>query len=171
MKPLVGILQSQKKPPSYFKLEQVGFMDLMIFTPADIQIFQPIISGLLLKNDNWVPSLLPIPKAVYNQVYTRHSIIATRLAEKVGPERIFNIFTQFDKWVVAKILQSSNVKELLPRTQLYTRQALSNFLKTGSSIIIKPRYGHLGFEFIFLNTLMPSGNCLRNYLIQIDFSK
>ena len=150
MIPLIGILQSQKMPPSYPKIKQVPFLDLMIFSPADLRRFEPQVHGLLLKGENWVPQLLPLPQAVYNNVYTRNPSIAQKIEEEIGSYRVFNTITQLDKWKVTQILRKSPMTEFLPETRLYSWQILSSLFKTANPTIIKPRYGHLGHEIYLL---------------------
>lgn len=122
----------------------------MIFSPADIQRFEPQVQGLVLRDENWVPRLLPLPQAVFNQIYTRNPTLAQRLEEKIGPAQVFNTITQLDKWGVAQVLQKSAIREFVPETRLYTRPTLPTLFHINRPTIIKPRYGHQGHRIYLL---------------------
>ncbi len=150
MIPLIGILQSQKNPPHYPRFKQVPFLDLFIFSPADLLRFESHMHGLILRNEDWIPQLLPLPQAVYNQVYTRDPTFAQRLEERIGSARVFNTVTQLDKWKVAQILQHSPLGQFVPKTRLYTWQAIPSLIQDNRPMIIKPRYGHQGHGVFLL---------------------
>lgn len=162
MIPLIGIMQSQRTPPDYPEIKQVNFLDLAIFSPADVLRLGSTVRGLLLKGKSWVPRTLPMPQAVYNRVYTRDPSLAQRLQEKIGAPSVFNTVTQLDKWKVAQILQKSPLSEFLPKTMLYNWQTIPLLLQAGDPIIIKPRHGHLGHEIYLLKPCNSSWQLLRN---------
>lgn len=150
MIPLIGILHSKKGPPTFPLFKQVDFLDLMIFSPPDIQRFAPQIQGLLLQGEAWVPRLLPFPQAVYNRVYTRTPFLAQDLEKRIGAPTVFNTVNQLDKWKVAHILQKSPISQFVPRTRIYSWQTFYSLVQTGNPTIIKPRYGHLGHGIYLL---------------------
>lgn len=148
--PLIGIMQSRKAPPTLLRIKQVPFLDIMIFSPADIFKFGSQIEGLLLRGEHWIGQTLPLPQAVYNRIYTRSSHFAQRLDGGASACRVFNTVTQLDKVKVARILQKSPLSDFIPQTSPYTWQNAALSIEKKRALIIKPRHGHLGKEIYLL---------------------
>ena len=103
-KPLIGILCDTLSPEDYIGINLNMAITLMLFSPKDIHWADRKIKGLVLGKDLWQESILDFPAAVYNQLYTSSSKIAKRLEKVIGKEKVFNIYTMFDKYSIYSIL-------------------------------------------------------------------
>jgi hypothetical protein len=143
-KSLIGILCDTLSPEDYIGINLNMAITLMLFSPKDIHWADRKIKGLVLGKDLWQESILDFPAAVYNQLYTSSSKIAKRLEKVIGKEKVFNIYTMFDKYSIYSIFMGSPLADYMIPTWHYDPILLSNRLSAGQTVLIKPAKGSFG---------------------------
>ncbi len=122
-KPLIGIIMSYLRPLIPEELAHVIVtnlnIDLLLFSPREINWSKKTISGLFFKNGNWEIKTLPFPLVIYNRRYSSKYYMANKLEKVIGQGMVFNHITKFNKWLIYKILKDSKVNIFLPDTFLY----------------------------------------------------
>ncbi len=146
----VGMLTPLLAPLTGYEKAANGLgVTLVVVTPERIRWKTQEVQGLVWSGESWTYKVVPLPRAMYNRFYGSKPPIIAKLENILGPQKIFNHVTHFDKWELHKILAGSSLRPLTPPTTLYSPTALASFLHKYSYAILKPRLGHLGVK-VFL---------------------
>lgn len=152
-KPLIGLLCSNISTEAYKNIDIEPPIELMQFTPEDINWNDKRISGLILENGVWKKGIRDFPVVVYNRCYTRSTGITRRLERYIGQGKVFNIYTMFDKYETYNFFYDSRLAEYMIPTWPYDPILLIRKLSNGESALIKPAKGSLGSGVIKLNKI------------------
>ena len=144
-KPRIGLLSPFFKPISAY--EQPAWdlnLELVVVTPSRIDWKTHQVRGLVWNGQAWIDETVPFPQALYNRYYGSKPKVVSRLENIIGRNRVFNHITRFDKWVLHQILAKSDLKKLLPSTDVFTAKGLINYMERFGQVIVKPDAGQLG---------------------------
>lgn len=125
-------------------------LSLAIITPGSIDWNSQKVQALVWNGMSWDPQTIPLPKAIYNRFYGPKPQVVDRLEAILGPNKVFNHITRFNKWVIHNILTDSDLKPYLPATTLYTPESLLSYLNHYGQVILKPLQGKLGSRVYLL---------------------
>jgi len=153
-KPLIGILTITLEPLEdsyhvYFELvEELTALDveLVVFTPYGINWLNETVRGFVFKNGTWDRGVTRFPDAVYNRLYGTNAKTIARLIKMLGEKCVFNHQNRLNKAQVARILNSSKLEPNLPETNEYSWDNLAGMLAKYEKVMLKPVYGHYGFN-------------------------
>ncbi|NMB00743.1 MAG: YheC/YheD family protein [Firmicutes bacterium] len=147
----IGLLTPFFRPIEGYQTAAVNVnIDLVVVTPNRINWQTNEVDALLYNGHEWVPSTVPIPKAIYNRYYGPKPKVINRLELIIGKNKVFNHITRFDKWKTHEALASSALKSHLPNTVPYDPEHLKDFLGSFGEVILKPARGQCGKEIYLL---------------------
>lgn len=144
-KVLVGLLCNNLNPANYYNVDQHLAIDIIKFRPDGIDWSEKKIRGIILENGRWKWAVTCFPDAVYNRCYTSSMATTKGLEKVIGQGKVFNGFTQFNKYTVFSILKPSKLGHLMIPTHLYNTKTLLNMLSEGP-VLIKPAWGTMGHD-------------------------
>ena len=131
------------------ELTELG-VDVVVFTPYGINWTRETVSGLVFQDGKWDRGVTRFPDVVYNRLYGTNPKTIGRLAQKLGSQRVYNRENRLDKAEVGNILARSKLQRYLPETLEYSWDNLNKLLKKHQRVILKPAYGHYGFDIFLL---------------------
>lgn len=143
-KKLVGVLRRKAKELRLEKDADALGIDVLVFSPKEIQWRSKRIRGYLYSKGSWSETESTFPAAVYNRIYTSEIKLAAKLEKAIGENTVFNSVTWFDKWEVYTALRKTKAASALPETMLYSLDGLKKMLARYRKIIVKPRRGQFG---------------------------
>ncbi len=144
--PIIGLLGIRLMPLTGYQIASTLDMQILVFTPKSIHWSSQQATGLLWDGIRWNRVTCPIPRAIFNRLFTDKRDLVTRLSNIIGPNRIFNEITKFDKWDVYQALLNGDLNPHLPETHLYQPRQLLSFLQRYYQVILKPRQGRQGLN-------------------------
>lgn len=137
--------------PSSFRLfdEAAARLNIKIcyFKFFDISAGKSSVSGYIRKNDKYVLSRIPIPKAVYTRVLDRHPRYQKHIRSLA--ERGITVYNvpnyDVEKYQVHQLLmQSELLSPFLPHTERLTLKSLNEMASLYSKLFLKLDYGEYG---------------------------
>lgn len=127
---------------------------LFFFYPQDVIRSRRMISGLVPTPRGWIRSLYPLPDVVYNRItyrdIERQQTVYSLLRYFENHPQVYLFNTRFlDKWEVYQAIKRAGMAgELLPDTELLSREKLKCFGRDYEEIFVKPRNGSKGVGII-----------------------
>jgi len=118
---------------------------LIAFAPGDIDWERQQVRGLTMQRHNRISVVTrPLPHVVYNRIYLSGQAVAKRLDQMIGPDKVFNMHNQLDKWQYYTALHQSDLARYVPRTARYNLTKLIMWLQRGHIVFLKPSTGLTG---------------------------
>lgn len=145
----IGIMVDYLHPLNIERFISVEGAHLMIFKQG-INMENKLIPTLYLYEGEWIKRHLPLPDVVYNQCYSDQRYFINKLEKKIGPGKVFNYVTVFDKWEIYNTLLWGGLGKFLPRTYRYEENDLITILDKEKQLILKPRKGNQGKNIFLL---------------------
>lgn len=141
---LVGILTSRSKQLSLQdEADKLG-LDVLVFSPKDINWKNKRIKGYLFSRGKWTRVYSSVPLSIYNRRYTYHNKLSRKLEKLIGGKKVFNCVTWFDKWSIYSVLKKTNILSYLPDTMRYSPVNIKDMIGKYHKLIVKPCRGCLG---------------------------
>ena len=131
----IGIMVDYLHPLNIERFISVEGAHLMIFKQG-INMENKLIPTLYLYEGEWIKRHLPLPDVVYNQCYSDQRYFINKLEKKIGPGKVFNYVTVFDKWEIYNTLLWGGLGKFLPRTYRYEENDLILFLIRKNSLFL-----------------------------------
>lgn len=149
----VGLLTPSFSPlTGYEKNAQALGIKLVVVVPSKIRWASGQVEALILQEEKWIKRITSLPKAFYNRFYGPKPPVVDALEKIIGKDQVFNHVTQFDKLKLHAIFENSALQEYMPSTSLFSPDTLQEYLEKYSAAILKPRYGHLGYQILLVRT-------------------
>jgi len=129
-------------------------ISVIVFSPEQVHPKEKIIHGWFREKGEWVTGIHPIPECVYNRLTSRRiekQDSIQKILEQFKKKHQISIFNEqfLDKYQVYQILsQEPSMKKLMPETKPFQFNQLRPFLKTHSTVFLKPTNGSLGSGII-----------------------
>ncbi len=151
----IGILVDNKAPVKIYETLAIKHrLNLLFFTPNDINWTEKTTAGLYLSKHGWRQRERSyLPNVIYNRLYPQQEHIQSRLTLIKPAMKIFNHITQFDKWNIYEVLSQTSLALYLPKTYQYKKDILQQAVIEHKSIIIKPCKGYQGLGLLRIELL------------------
>ncbi|MDD2421440.1 MAG: YheC/YheD family protein, partial [Heliobacteriaceae bacterium] len=158
--PLIGILTHRPAGKNYSSrphlrtiqryARRMGIV-AVVFCAQDVCWENGTIEGMILRSSGWVRRVFPIPKVIYNRIFSRRTenrpeIAACKQALSTLPGLVLFNPRYFDKWEIHEHLrQTVTVRSLLPETKLLEQPAdIWPLVNTYGLVYLKPVHGSQG---------------------------
>lgn len=155
----IGLLVNEHSSEPYAEYAARHNLKLLAFTPEGICWEKRTAAGLYLTRYGAHFKRLPLPKTIYNRLYPHDPQLISRLIALSPKLQVFNQVTQFDKWVVHRMLSATDLAACLPNTYEYDMASLHQALSQHGDIVIKPRLGRQG-SGLWRLTVVPGGKLM-----------
>lgn len=155
---IIGVMIHVRKPElltNYRSLAlEVGFDDLIVFIPEDVDFLQRRIYGYRYEKDGWMRRKLPYPTIGYDLGYYRDTA-TIRLVNKIRKKKQFPFLGSYlgNKLIIQKrLLSSSTLKpHLIPTYSFKDMKGLLSLLQKFHAVMLKPVNGMGGQDIIRLS--------------------
>lgn len=112
------------------------------FSIGDIDWDKKLVKGMLRKNSEWIPHVLPLPKVIYDRCFgsygRKHGM---EFRKRLGNDyKVVNSMPKLAKWeTICALNKNPGLKDSIPKTILYkSYKDIEKALATCDSIYLKP---------------------------------